>query len=168
MKKKLLGTLATTASLAALLLPVTPASAAPSSTLDTLAYGQLKAYAYGIDQCITVTANGSTGDHPTLYGCNQFDDQMWYYPKPGTVGPIINKYSLKYLTAQGFTPGSPAFMYFNSGYADQQWWAEPVDATTVRFRNQHSDLCLVIQRYNGAQAMQYECTGYNDQKWVVW
>lgn len=168
-RAKLLGVLAA-ASLAGLLLPATPASAAPSSVLDTLAYGQIKAYATGIDQCVTVSQNGSSGNHPTLYSCNQFDDQMWYFPKPGTVGPIINKYSLLYLTAQGSTPGSPAFMYYNSGFPDQQWSAEPIpDAgNVVRFRNYNSNLCLVIQRNSGAQAMQYDCMNYADQKWVIW
>ncbi|MGW2251080.1 RICIN domain-containing protein [Kitasatospora sp. NPDC001660] len=169
MKKKILGTLVAAASAVGFLLPAAPASAATQTTAD-LAYGQLRAFNAGSEQCLVVLSNGSNGNNPSLYDCLNFDDQQWYYPKTGTTGPIINKYSLLYLTAQGYSAGSPAFMYYNSGYPDQQWTAESVAGlpNLVRFRNANSNLCLTVQRNSGARAMQYYCNDYADQEWALW
>ncbi|MGW2251081.1 RICIN domain-containing protein [Kitasatospora sp. NPDC001660] len=170
MQKKLLGALAAAASTAGLLLPAAPASGATQGTTDDLAYGHIRSTAFPYDQCLVVLSNGSNGNNPTVYDCLNFDDQMWYYPKVGTIGPIINKNTLLYLTAQGQTPGSPAFMYYNSGYPDQQWSAEQIPGAgpVVRFRNINSGLCLVVQTYAGARAMQYDCLNYADQQWKTW
>ncbi|MFJ9691998.1 RICIN domain-containing protein [Kitasatospora sp. NPDC101183] len=162
MKKKLLGTLVTAASLTALLLPASAASAATQTTSD-LTSGHLRNPAVQGNQCLVHFSNGSAGDNPAFYTCLNYDDQTWYYPKPGTIGPIINKYSLKYMTAQGYDP-SPAFLYFNSGYPDQQWSADYLPGSQdIQFRNQHSNLCLTVN--SSGNLIQDYCQDFYRQAW---
>ncbi|MFJ9694736.1 RICIN domain-containing protein [Kitasatospora sp. NPDC101183] len=168
MRKQVVGAFAIAVAATGMMLPA-PASATTGSVAGERGYGQIRATGLGYDDCMVVVASGANGNHPTLFDCYQYDDQMWYYPTPGNIGPIVNKYSGQYLTAQGLTP-SPAFMYQNTGQPDQQWSAESADSVNgliVRFRNINSGLCLVIQQSAGAQAMQYDCHNYADQKWYL-
>ncbi|MFJ9694735.1 RICIN domain-containing protein [Kitasatospora sp. NPDC101183] len=163
MRNKVVGLFVVAAAAVGALLPTT----ASAATLDPPErhYGSLGSL--GTSQCMVVLANGSNGNHPTLYDCLPFADQKWYYPAPGSTGPITNSYSGDFLTAQGSTPGTPAFMYQYTGATDQQWAAIQIAPGVIRFRNAHSGLCLTLQRSAGAQAMAYVCADLSDQEWAA-
>ncbi|WP_031071654.1 RICIN domain-containing protein [Streptomyces sp. NRRL WC-3742] len=171
MRKKALGTLAAVASAVALMLP-TSASAASQSTGSTestraltgLSSGHITNALFGSGQCLVHFSNGQRGNSPWFYDCLNYDDQTWYFPSVGTTGPIINKYSLLYMTAQktGYTP---AFLYYNSGYPDQQWTTEDIlGSGYVQFRNVNSGECLTA---TPGGIVQQDCIGLPGQRWEL-
>ncbi|MFJ9691999.1 RICIN domain-containing protein [Kitasatospora sp. NPDC101183] len=161
MRKTAVGAFAAAVAATGMLLPAT-ASAATQST-DALRSGHLRNQAMSYNQCMVHLSNGSRGNNPSFYDCLDFDDQVWYFPAVGTTGPIINKYSLLYMTAQNWGT-TPAFLYYNSGFPDQQWKAEYIGTSgMVQFRNTHSQECLSVDY--GGNTIQQTCNSASNQAW---
>lgn len=117
-------------------------------------------------------AASPTPSTPTPPGRSPSIDQQ---RREGTLVLIQNTNSGLCLVAQGTANGAPAFQTrCNTEFADQLWQrinnsGTPTSSTggQIRYKNFNSGKCIVVQgTAAGAQAFQFTCGSFADQKWT--